>query len=187
MLHLAFESARDAFEKRSIKYENLISFRNLSPAPSPIVFGDYTRLIELFVNLIDNSAKYSGKKDTLRISVTLSRTTGTAIKDLLRTQVESQWERFLLIEYCDNGIGIKPTERKLIFQKGERGLAGRSKRDEGLGYGLYYCRKVMHAHRGNIIYSNSLYCVGGKGSFFLYFPEFTSASQLEAPKITHQR
>ena len=66
---------------------------------------------------------------------------------------------------------IKRDEKELVF---ERGFTGTIEKDakKGLGYGLYYCKKVINAHFGDIMYSYNLRYSMHKGGFLFYIPVF---------------
>jgi Na+/proline symporter/nitrogen-specific signal transduction histidine kinase len=93
---------------------------------------DLDRLVQVFINLISNAAKYcDAKRPTLTIRV--SRANG--------------WHQ---IDFLDNGIGIAAQNQELIFEKFSR-LADEAKAG-GAGLGLAICREIMHRLSGDIIY-----------------------------------
>jgi signal transduction histidine kinase len=48
----------------------------------------------------------------------------------------------------DNGIGISPTQKEMIFEPYTR--TQKSQYQPGLGLGLYICRQIVLAHGGEI-------------------------------------
>ncbi len=93
---------------------------------------DLDRLVQVFINLISNAAKYcDAKKPELTIRV--SRANGQH-----------------RIDFLDNGIGIAAQNQELIFEKFSR-LADESKAG-GAGLGLAICREIMLRLQGDIIY-----------------------------------
>jgi signal transduction histidine kinase len=50
----------------------------------------------------------------------------------------------------DNGMGIKETDLKKIFNLFERGSDGRNKMFEGFGIGLHFVEQVVKAHHGTV-------------------------------------
>lgn len=99
------------------------------PADMPPVFVDADLIVQTFVNLLDNAAKYTPAGTPVRISA----------------QVDD--ER-VLITVDDEGPGLPASDRNQLFDKFQRG------RDEGTvvgaGLGLAICRAIIQAHGGNI-------------------------------------
>jgi two-component system phosphate regulon sensor histidine kinase PhoR len=115
----------------------------------PSVPVDREAVTDAFVNLIDNSMKYS-----------------TDIRDIVvRT---GKFEKYVFIEVEDHGIGISEKNQKYIFDKfyrvTEMNLANKVK---GSGLGLAIVKHIMDAHGGKIYVKSS----PGSGSLFrLSFP-----------------
>ena len=55
-----------------------------------------------------------------------------------------------MITISDNGIGIDLSEQKKIFRKFYRSQKGNVHSAKGLGLGLYFTKKVIDGHNGNI-------------------------------------
>jgi PAS domain S-box-containing protein len=110
----------------------------------PIVTGDYTRLVQVFQNLIANAIKFKGDKaPVIHISA-------------LRSGQE--WE-FLI---KDNGIGIDPEYFERIFTIFQRLHAGQTY--PGTGIGLALCKRIIEAHGGKIWVESE----PGKGATFYF-------------------
>jgi light-regulated signal transduction histidine kinase (bacteriophytochrome) len=103
------------------------------PRPLPTVRGDPERIGELFSNLISNAIKYNDKEKP-KISITYDEATP---------------EDPIVIHVRDNGIGIAPEHRNLIFQIFKR-LHGRDQYGGGIGAGLTIVRKIIERHGGTI-------------------------------------
>lgn len=98
------------------------------------VYADVEYLEEVLDNLIDNAVKYSKEN----VEITLSSSCNG---------------RHTFLRVHDNGIGISDKDQKVIFNKYERGAAGRRKRKQGasgFGLGLNFVQQVVEAHGGNI-------------------------------------
>lgn len=93
-------------------------------------------------NLLANAVKYSlsGPEITIRAFV----------------------EDSLVISIEDNGIGIAREDQKNIFTKFYRGNPGMVQEVKGLGLGLYYVKRIVEAHGGQIRVKSK----PGKGSTF---------------------
>jgi two-component system phosphate regulon sensor histidine kinase PhoR len=66
------------------------------------------------------------------------------------------------IKIADNGIGINKIDQKHIFDKFYRASTGNIHKFKGLGLGLYYVKKIVEAHGGDV----SVNSKPGKGSTF---------------------
>lgn len=85
-------------------------------------------------NLIDNAIKYGGNKIEINIS---------SEKNTVK------------IEVIDNGKGIAKHQQSKIFDKFYRIPKGNTHNVKGFGIGLYYTKKIIEKHRGNIcVFSN---------------------------------
>lgn len=92
--------------------------------------GDPHRLTQLFVNLLNNAARYTppGGQITLRSSVADNRA---------------------MVVVADNGIGVDAAMHDRIFDMFVRGRAQKSS-DSGLGVGLALSRRIAELHEGTV-------------------------------------
>lgn len=95
------------------------------------VKGDRLHLSNAINNLFDNAIKYSESPPV--VSVTTSNE-----------------ERDLVIRVTDNGIGISPAHRKMIFEKFYRVKHGDRHDVKGFGLGLSYVKKIVDLHHGSV-------------------------------------
>jgi len=93
------------------------------------VRGDRERLRQVIQNLVDNAVKYSSAGGRVHISA--------------RTN-----EAHVLIDVVDEGPGIAPEDRDLIFEKFGRSSGGTTK--PGSGLGLFIARSIAEAHGGTL-------------------------------------
>lgn len=107
-----------------------------------IVRADPVKIKQVFLNLLDNSIKYT-KQGYVRMS--LERHDDTVV--------------FVV---TDSGIGISPETRAKLFDKFSRGEGGKMNTG-GSGLGLYLAREISRAHHGNIVIESEGL---GKGSTF---------------------
>ena len=97
----------------------------------------------MFYNLLDNAVKYSKESPRIQIS--------TVARD----------DRFVL-KIKDNGIGMDLKNGVDIFEKFYRVNKGNVHDVKGLGLGLFYVKKIVEAHGGEIFVESEL----GKGTCF---------------------
>ncbi|MDO9422749.1 MAG: response regulator [Methylobacter sp.] len=105
---------------------------NLELPAQPIYLeGDPVRLTQVFTNLLNNAAKYTGEGGRIDLSV--------SVDDLS-----------VVVRVQDNGMGIEPRLLPHIFDlfiQGERGL---DRSEGGLGLGLTLVKKLVELHDGQI-------------------------------------
>ncbi len=112
------------------------------PDGQAIVHADREALAQALWNLLDNAVKYSGDNPAVIV------------------EVECLDE--VAIRVRDSGIGIPPSERKLIFRKFARGSGAEARGIKGAGIGLAMVRHIVDAHGGTITVESE----PGKGSVF---------------------
>jgi PAS domain S-box-containing protein len=118
---------------------------NVEVTPDPIsLMGDRMRLVEVFQNLIDNAAKFTGEQSSPTVRIGAE---------------ESQDGLILYVK--DNGMGIDPRHLGKIFGLFEKLEAG----SEGTGVGLALVKRIIETHSGSIwVESGGL----GKGVTFYF-------------------
>jgi two-component system, OmpR family, sensor histidine kinase KdpD len=99
------------------------------PADLPMVPLDSALAEHIFINLLENSLKYTPAGSPLAI---------TAV----------QKDQEIEVEVGDNGPGFPPDDLERIFEMFERGT--RDLGQKGYGLGLSICRAIVEAHGGRI-------------------------------------
>lgn len=110
----------------------------------PDIRYDLKRIQEVFVQLLENAAKYSEPEEPIQI-------TAEAKANLLIASV------------ADHGPGIDDFEQALVFDKFYRGKNQRLS-VQGTGMGLAIAKAIVEAHRGTIGVTSQL----GHGSVFYF-------------------
>jgi signal transduction histidine kinase len=100
------------------------------PAGLPDVDVDHVRIGHVLVNLVDNARHYA-RPGVIRIG---ARPEGSTV----------------VITVEDQGPGIAPDERGLVFDRMYRGRGARDAHPAGTGLGLNVCRRLVEAHGGRI-------------------------------------
>jgi signal transduction histidine kinase len=108
--------------------------------PGTVVIGDRSRLSRLLANLIDNADRHA---DSM-ITINLRRAPGD----------DRDRRRFpygvAVLEVIDDGPGIDPDKRELVFQRFTRLDAARNKDAGGSGLGLPIARQIAEATGGTL-------------------------------------
>lgn len=107
------------------------------------VLVDVQRLAQVLSNLLSNAIKFS--PDGAVVTITLQR----------------HWS-FMRISVCDQGAGIPPQFRPMIFQKFSQADASSSRRQQGTGLGLAICKELVEHMNGRIGFDSE----EGQGSCF---------------------
>ena len=103
------------------------------PSDLPLVECDAVLIERVFVNLLENAAKYTPASACIRIAAKVDG-------DSLRVTV------------ADDGPGIRPGQEAAIFEKFTRGA--RESAVAGVGLGLAICKAIVEAHGGTIAAAN---------------------------------
>ncbi len=115
-------------ERKGIKFDTA-----LKPLK---VFGDKDSLVQLGVILIDNAIKYSSSGQTVKVSVNSSD--GRAV-----------------LKVSDQGVGIKPTELKRVFDRFYRADSSRHNgASQGYGLGLSIAQLICNSHNAQLTLSS---------------------------------
>ena len=112
-------------------------------ADSNSIFADKFHLSVIFNNIIDNAIKYNSHEPVIIIDT-------------------ENRDGKIIVNISDNGIGIKKSDLKNIFDSFYRVPTGNIHDVKGSGMGLYYVKNLTNANGGNISVSSTL----GKGTKF---------------------
>jgi signal transduction histidine kinase len=132
------QSVLDGFEPLATSKQ--IQLIGELPSESIYVSGDKHLIRRVLDNLIDNAIKFSPQDSSIILSVeTLPPNPDR--QDLVKIQV------------IDQGIGISPEQKQVIFEKYEVGniVLGLSQ----IGLGLSFCKMTIEAHNGSISVANN--------------------------------
>lgn len=159
ILESALEISRPVIEQ----YDHTLSIE--LPTQAIHLDADLVRLAQVFMNLLNNAAKYTPKGGRIELSATLDPS------DPARPAV--------IVTVRDTGIGLPPEQVPTVFEMFVR-LENRHVRTEaGLGIGLALAQRLVEMHEGQISASSE---GPGKGSAFAVRLPILSAPPLEPPR-----
>ena len=125
VLETAVESTRNLIESRGHQLSLDVREQNLT------VDADPDRLVQVFSNLLVNSAKYTERGGHIRVTV------------------ESEGEE-AVVAVADNGIGIPPQSIANIFEMFSQLGSHPSRAEGGLGIGLALVYRLVQMHSGTV-------------------------------------
>lgn len=125
---------------------------NVDQNISSTLNGDYSKLYQVLINILANSAKYT---DVGRITFTLSST-------------KDNDKENLLFKITDTGTGIKEEDQSKLFEKGTRLTNATDSEIEGTGYGLAITKQYVETLGGKIWFE-SKFRVGS--TFYIEVPQ----------------
>jgi histidine kinase/DNA gyrase B/HSP90-like ATPase len=104
----------------------------------PRVRGNEAALTCVFRNLVDNSVKYAVRSEGF-------------VPEVRFTVDHSPDSSRVIVTISDNGIGIPPADRTMIFEDRFRGALARAHEPAGVGRGLHDCRTLLRRMHGEIV------------------------------------
>jgi len=107
-----------------------------APDDHPIVHADPARLVQVFVNLLNNAAKYS--PPATRISVTVR---------------VDDWR--VTVSVKDEGEGLDADFLSRVFDPFTRGDGQTTRTPDGLGVGLALVKRLVELHQGHVSASSA--------------------------------
>ena len=122
----SLQALKDKLEKRDVRID--------IPQNMPEIPMDFTLMMRVFVNLVDNAVKYSNQDTPIEITA-----------KLMDNEVK--------IEVKDKGFGIPEEDITRIFDKFYRAVKPRQ--ITGTGLGLSICKGIAEAHGGRIFAENN--------------------------------
>lgn len=107
--------------------------------PAPLVLGDSQQLHQVFLNLLENSLRYTDAGGLLQITAREVAAPGNAAHlQMLQVQLD------------DSAPGVPARELPRIFERLYRAETSRNRDHGGSGLGLAICRAIVLAHGGTL-------------------------------------
>jgi signal transduction histidine kinase len=151
LINDVIKEQRETFEKRNQK----VIFE--PPKKKVQLHFDRDTIRMVIENLIDNASKYSGEDKTVTVQ-------------LADKKSEAQ------ITIIDKGVGIKQEDQDKLFEKFSRIENPLSTQVGGTGLGLYWAKKIIDLHQGNVTFESK---IGVGTRFTIHLPKAQSATMLE--------
>ncbi len=142
------EKALKTFEMQSKIKNRKIVFDNKLQEDIKLFIDPY-RINSVILNIIENAFNYGTKDTDIEIS--------------LQTEGE-----FILIQIANYGTGIPKIDQEKMFKKFFRSENAILVKPNGIGLGLYICKKIIEYHKGKIVLFSSE--ENGKTIFSIYLP-----------------
>lgn len=117
---------------RQLMEEKKITLQVQAEKELPMVLMDKDRIIQVIINLVSNAVKFCDSGDG-QIQIRL-----TEDKDYLKVEVK------------DNGMGIKQSDQKVIFDRFSQVKNVSGSGQSGSGLGLPICKHIVELHKGTI-------------------------------------
>ncbi len=120
------------------------------PIGEALIHAEEKRMVQMIANLLSNAIKFSPKNGTVTITIVKK-------------------EEFAEIRITDEGPGIAPEERALIFDKFRQARTAETVAAKGTGLGLAIVRALAESHGGEVGIESE---VGRGSTFFVRVPLF---------------
>jgi two-component system phosphate regulon sensor histidine kinase PhoR len=125
----------EVFWDRAAKRNVTLSYSGTSGLP--LILGDYDRLQQLFINLVDNAVKYTPAGGSVTITAT-------------QTHLGAQADTAVEIAVVDTGAGIAEKDLPRLTERFYRVDKARSRELGGTGLGLAIVKHIVLAHGGEL-------------------------------------
>ncbi|MFZ3138698.1 MAG: ATP-binding protein [Thermodesulfovibrionales bacterium] len=134
----ALSATSSLFEQKKLEFIKVIE------EGLPKITGDKDRLIQVVINLLSNSVKFTDKGFvTCRVKRTAHN---------------------IMVSIIDTGIGISDADKIKVFDQFRQAGDTLTEKPTGTGLGLSICRQIVEFHSGKIWVDSEL----GKGSIFTF-------------------
>ncbi|MEJ2248812.1 MAG: PAS domain-containing sensor histidine kinase [Candidatus Lokiarchaeota archaeon] len=128
-------------------YNNKIDFQ-IDSFSEEIIVAANELLLDVFENLLINSIKHN-KSENIKIWININ-------------QIEKEKNKYLEIQFSDNGVGIPDKDKQSIFQKPKNNY-----NRKGLGLGLKIVKEVIDSYKGEVLIENRIEGNYSKGTKFI--------------------
>ncbi len=133
-LTLAAVPVKSIFDQAVSSVDSFASKNQIALQSMPgnfMVNGDEKRLIQVLVNLLSNSIKFSAEGTTIKLEA-------VALPKLIQIRVE------------DQGVGIPQDKLPFVFERFNSASDNQISKLKSTGLGLYICKSIIELHGGQI-------------------------------------
>lgn len=142
VLNKAVKYVRESFHDKELQIDVI------SEVESFFMMGNQL-LMDLFENLLINAIKHN-ENEKIEILIKIS-------------ELRNQDERYLKIQFIDNGIGIPDKMKEKIFQESSL----KTRKSTGMGLGLSLVKKILDTYKGEIWVEDKVKGNYSRGSNFI--------------------
>ncbi len=121
-----------------------------APESPAWVSADRQRVRQILLNLLSNAIKFTPDHGTITVRCAFDVSTTNS--------------PFVQVDVCDTGIGIKPEDHHIIFQKFRQVDSSFARKYEGTGLGLALTKQLVELNGGEISFRSTY----GAGSTFTF-------------------
>lgn len=154
----------------TIAKEKNIKISFFCPKDVLLMYGDYDRIRQMLMVIIDNAVKFSNENGIVNISVTEEdglpeiKKGATPLLDVitLGNEIYTIRDKKLVITISDKGLGISEEELPFIFEKFYKSKLRQNAKGSGLG--LSIAKQIALKHSGNVNVKSTL----GNGTTFIF-------------------
>ena len=115
--------------------KNLQLDMTIEPGSPRWVYGDPTRIRQIFINLLSNAVKFTDKGGVILTAAALSN-----------DSEQVNWK----ISVIDTGIGITADQQKTLFESFKQADSSTTRRFGGTGLGLSICKELAELMGGSV-------------------------------------
>jgi signal transduction histidine kinase len=156
LLAAAAEAVRPSMTENDVTL-SIDTRHNRKTEETPLlVRGTRDRLLQVFLNVLSNAAKYADRRATVSVRSA---------------------DGFVDIRISDDGPGIHPDDRSVIFDRFRQGRANGPQ--PGSGLGLAIARQIAERHGGAITVDSPR---GGGATFQIRLPRYGETEETESGK-----
>lgn len=135
------------------------------PSGDALILAEEKRMVQMIANLMSNAIKFSPAGSTVSISIV-------------------KGDKLAEIRISDQGPGISPEDRSLLFEKFKQTRTAETVSAKGTGLGLAIVRALAQSHGGDVGVESEI----GKGStFFVRIPLFAFSASEDGAAIDEEQ
>ena len=128
----------------------------------PKILADRNQIERVFINLLGNAIKFTPVDGQISMTIKLKTIHELSLPVTIPKSFLKNFEKMILVEIADNGIGIAEKDIPHLFDEFYRVDNEINQVVKGTGLGLSLVRKIIEAHHGQIWVTSQV----NKGSCF---------------------